>query len=103
MSLQINQNGAIGLPLADGPIVHSKHERGRSVRNGKTTQQPEHRVSADRHLYVFTLKSRRSASQFFGDGTEPAGLPARATRMGRCKIGKRLGKCFARTSRIGTE
>src|SRR2546429_26825 len=80
MSLQINQDGAIGLPLADRPIVHSKHAWGRSIGQGSTAKQAQEGMDAYRHLHVFTLTSRRSASQFFGDGTEPAGLSARATR-----------------------
>ena len=57
----------------------------------------------DRHQHVFALTSRRSASQFFGDGTESAGLSIGAARMGRREIVKRLGKSFARTRRIGAE
>jgi len=103
MSFQVNEECAIGLPLADGPIVHSKHAWGRSSRNGSTAEQTEQRVSTDRHLHVLALPSRRSASQFFGDGTESAGLSIGATSMGHRYIDKWLGKGFACTSSIGAE
>src|SRR5258706_1337757 len=57
----------------------------------------------DRHLHVFALTSRRSASQFFGNGTESAGLSSGAACMGRREIGKRLSKGGASTRRIGAE
>src|SRR5258706_11082162 len=57
----------------------------------------------DRHQHIFTLTRRRPSSQFFGNGTESAGLSSGATRMGHHEIGKRLGKGGASTSRIGAE
>src|SRR5947207_8290024 len=83
MSLQVNQECAIGLPLADGPIIYSKDTWGRSLGHGRTAKQAQEGMSTDRHLHVFALTSRRAASQFFGDSTEPASLSVRATRMGR--------------------
>src|SRR2546423_2043378 len=103
MSLQIDQERAVGLPFAERPIVYPKHAWRRSSRKRSTAQQTEHGVSTDGHQDVFALTRRRSASQFFGDATESAGLSIGATSMGHYEIGKRLGKGFTSTSRIRAE
>src|SRR5437588_11978031 len=103
MSLQIYQERAVGAPFAQRPVIHSKDAWRRSSRKRSTAQQTEHSVSTDRHQHVFALTRRRSASQFFGDGTESAGLSIGSTSMGHYEIGKRLGKGFTNTSRVGAE
>src|SRR5260370_33770258 len=93
----LDEERTVGLPLAERPIVYPKHAWGRSSRKLSTAQQTEQRVSADRHQHAFALTSRRSASQFLGNGTESAGLSTGATRMGHRQIRQRLHQGYAST------
>jgi hypothetical protein len=100
MPLQVDENGAIGLALAPGPVVDAEHARGRASRQGQAADQAQHRVAARRH--ADPLQHARTRLTAHGN-TNPALCRRQAVcalRPRRDKAGQPLDKGPPRARRI---
>jgi len=102
-ALEVDQDGAVGLALPQGEIVHPEHP-GRGERRGRLpAEQAQERVPAHPHVPRVTEAPPGLPAQRHTEGDEALGQPQGAARPGGRHRGQALGEDAARTGTMAAQ
>jgi hypothetical protein len=75
VGVDVNQDRAVGVPLAEGEVVHAQHPGGGPVRVGQGADHPQQRVPPGRHAQQTGQAGPGTARQRQGDPGQGGALP----------------------------
>ncbi len=92
MGFQVDEDGAVGPPFAQGPIIHSQHPRFLLRRQRRTVHQPQERIGAGRHRQGLEKPGPRFGPGGHAHRTLGRGQASCPPSPSRQKAGHWLGK-----------
>jgi hypothetical protein len=102
-TLQVYQDGAVGLAFPEGEVVHTQHSGCGERRRGLPAQSAEQGVAAHREVPGVAEAHPRFPAQRHTEGEEALGQPQGAARPGGRHRGQALGEDTAAASTIAAK
>jgi hypothetical protein len=90
--VEVHQHGAVGVPLAQRPVVHAKGGWCCGVGHGRPPDEAQQGVTAGSQSELAAKAHAGRAAERQAHGREPPGKARRPTRPGCCDIGQTFGK-----------